>query len=82
MKKKIKKITILTVAILSLLVGVFGLALPLLPGVIFLLIGFLLFSLYYPKTRLWINKHLEKYPHLFSVIEKIEKWLVKTIGEI
>ena len=82
MQKKVKKVLILTVGIIFILLDLVGLVLPFLQGIIFLAIGFILISLCFPKIRLWVNKHTKKYPHLFAVIEKIEKWMIKFIGEI
>lgn len=82
MQKKIKKVLVLTVGIIFIILGLFGLVLPFLQGFIFLAIGLMLVSFCFPKVRLWINKHTERYPHLFSVINKIEMWIAKFIGEI
>lgn len=82
MKRKIKKIMVLTAGIIFILLGLFGLFLPFLQGILFLIIGFLILSLYFPKIRLRIQKHAEKSPHLFSLINKAEKWIAKIIGEI
>lgn len=82
MKKKAKKILVLTVGIIFIILGLFGLVLPFLQGIIFLAIGFILVSFCSPKIRLWVNKRTEGYPHLSSAINKIERWLNKIVGEI
>lgn len=73
---------VLTIGIIFVILGLFGLVLPFLQGILFLFIGFFLISFSFPKIRLWIEKYTEKYPHLFLVIKKIEKWITEIIGEI
>lgn len=82
MKKKVKKILVLVIGIIFIILGLFGLVLPFLQGILFLIIGLILVSLCFPEVRLWINKHTERYPHLFPMINKIEAWIVKFIGEV
>lgn len=82
MKKKIKKILVLSIGIIFIIFGLLGLILPFLQGIIFLSVGFLLLFSRFPKAQLWADKHTEKYPHLHKIIKKIESWLKKIIGEI
>lgn len=82
MQKKAKKILVLTIGIIFIIFGFFGLVLPFLQGFIFLAIGLILASLCSPKIRLWVNQHTVRFPRLFALINKIETWLVKFIGEI
>lgn len=82
MRKQVKKVAVLLLAIFFIALGLLGLVLPILQGVLFLIIGFILISFYFPEVRPRVNKHIEKFPHLFTVIDKIEKWMTKIIGEI
>jgi len=82
MLKKAKKILILIVAVAFILFGIVGLVLPVLQGVIFLIIGIVLLSLCFPKIRSFIKHHTEKRPHLAPIVAKIERWIIKVIGEI
>ncbi|MEK7190548.1 MAG: hypothetical protein AAB661_02175 [Patescibacteria group bacterium] len=82
MQKKAKKVLVLTIAIIFIVLGLIGLVLPFLQGILFLAIGLFLLSLYSPSTRLWIEKHTEKYPRLFAIVKKVDNWLTKIIGEI
>lgn len=82
MRKKVKKVLVLTVGIIFIILGLFGLVLPFLQGILFLFIGFLLISFCFPEVRPWVDKHLKKYPHLFRIIGGIEKWMTEVIGEI
>jgi hypothetical protein len=80
--KKAKKVLVLVIGIIFIVLGLFGLVLPFLQGFLFLAIGIILISLCFPKVRSWINKHTERYPHLFSIINEIEIWITKFIGEM
>ncbi len=82
MRQKLKKGLVLTIGIIFIILGLFGLVLPFLQGILFLIIGILLISLCFPAVRLKLKKHTERHPHTFSLITKMEKWLVKFIGEI
>lgn len=80
--KKVKQAAVLTIGSIFLILGLFGLVLPFLQGIIFLAIGLILLSFYSPKIRSQIEKHTQKYPHLFLAVKKIEAFLAKIIGEI
>lgn len=82
MKKKIKKIIILTLGIIFILLGLLGLVVPLLQGILFLLIGVILLSFYFPQTSTILKRYLHKHPHVVEKIEKIEKKVKEFIGEI
>lgn len=81
MIRNIKKGIVLAVGIIFLILGLFGLVLPFLQGFIFLAIGIVLVSFCFPEIRLWVNRRTEHYPHLSSVVNKIEKWVMKLMGE-
>jgi uncharacterized membrane protein YbaN (DUF454 family) len=80
--KNAKRILIIGVGIFFILLGLMGLVTPFLQGFLFLFIGLFLLSFTSPKIRFWIDKHTVKYPHLFELTKKIEKWMTKIIGEI
>lgn len=82
MQKKIKKILLLMIGIFFVILGFIGLVLPFLQGILFLFIGFLLISMCFPKIRLWMNRHTERYPHLHSALRKTEIWIINFIGEV
>jgi len=81
MEKKIKKALILTLGIIFIILGLFGLVLPFLQGFIFLAVGLVLVSFSFPRIRLTINKHAKRHPHLSSIVNKTESWIAKFIGE-
>ena len=82
MRKEAKKILVLTLGVIFIILGLLGLALPFLQGIIFLVIGFLLVSFCFPEIRPWVNKYTKRYPQLLATINKIDKWMIKIIGEI
>jgi uncharacterized membrane protein YbaN (DUF454 family) len=82
MKKKVKKILIFIVGLTFVLLGLLGLVLPFLQGILFLIIGIFLISLSLPKFQQWIKKRAEKSPSTLGIIEKVENWVAKNIGEL
>ena len=82
MIKKAKKVLVLSLGIIFIILGLVGLVLPFLQGIIFLAIGFILVSLCFPKIRFLINQHTKRYPRLFAIINKVEVWMLKLIGEV
>lgn len=82
MNKELKRILILVTAIIFLVLGVVGLALPFLQGFLFLAIGLILLSIASPKARLWIESHTRKFPKLHALVQRTEAWITKLIGEL
>ncbi|OGI68632.1 hypothetical protein A3A05_02695 [Candidatus Nomurabacteria bacterium RIFCSPLOWO2_01_FULL_41_12] len=82
MKKKAKRFLVLATGIIFIILGLLGTVLPFLQGFLFIAIGLMLLSFYFPKVRLWIEKHSEKYPRLFLIVKKVENFMIKIIGEI
>jgi uncharacterized membrane protein YbaN (DUF454 family) len=82
MKRNAKKLFILILGIIFIILGIVGLVLPFLQGIIFIVIGLILLSFFFPEIRLSLNKHTERYPHLSSLINRVEKWIAKFIGEV
>jgi uncharacterized membrane protein YbaN (DUF454 family) len=80
LKKKLKKYFIITLGVLSILVGLAGLVLPVLQGWFFLAIGALLLSMYSPGLRAWIDRRAAPYPKFHAFIEKAEAWTTKVFG--
>lgn len=80
MKKHAKRVLILTLGVLFLLLGLAGLVLPILQGWLFLAISLLLFSLYSPGLRAWLDRHTVRYPHLHRAIERANAWIVRIFG--
>jgi uncharacterized membrane protein YbaN (DUF454 family) len=79
-KKQIKKIVILALATLFLIAGLAGLVLPVLQGWLFLAISALLFSMYSPTLRAFIDKHTVKYPRIHKFVDKAQDWTTRVFG--
>mgnify|MGYP001603938073 CR=1 FL=1 len=82
MHKQVKKVLLLTIGVIFIIFGLVGLVLPFLQGILFLIIGLMLLSLYSPTIRHHIKKHAQKSPHALSLVNKVENWIAKFIGEI
>lgn len=70
----------LTLATVFLLLGLAGLVLPLLQGWLFLAISAILFSMYSPAFRAWMDKHTVKYPKIHKFVGKAQDWTTKVFG--
>ena len=80
MKKRLKKVLVLTLAAVFFVLGLAGLVLPLLQGWLFLAISAILFSMYSPRIRHWMDTHTVKYPKLHAMVEKAHGWTAKVFG--
>jgi uncharacterized membrane protein YbaN (DUF454 family) len=80
LKNKLKRILVISLGILSILVGLAGLVLPVLQGWFFLAIGALLLSMYSPRLRAWIYHHTSKFPKLHAWVLKADEWTTKVFG--
>jgi uncharacterized membrane protein YbaN (DUF454 family) len=80
LKKELKRIVVLTLASVFLLLGLAGLVLPVLQGWLFLAISAILFSMYSPSMRAWMDKHTVRYPRLHKVVNKAQDWTTKIFG--
>lgn len=81
MQRHIKRVFVLTIAVIFILLGLAGLVLPFLQGFLFLAIGLLLLSLYSPSVREWMDRHTVKYPKLHQLVLRAEGWVVGIIGK-
>jgi len=80
MKKHLKRVLVLGLAIIFIVLGIVGLALPFLQGFLFLAIGLLLLSLYSPRLRAYIDEKTVPYPRLHRFVIKAEAWVVRVFG--
>ena len=81
MMKHTKRLLIQFIAVLFLVFGVIGLALPFFQGILFILIGFILLSIYNPGVKEWSDAMLQKFPALKTPVEKVEQFFTRIIGE-
>ena len=82
MNPEIKRIILFIVAILFLILGLIGLALPFLQGFLFLAIGLILLSIASPKARAFIETYTRKYPKIHTFVAKMEKKISSVIGTV
>lgn len=81
MPKKLKQGLLLIAGISFVVLGAVGLALPFLQGFLFLAIGIALLSLWSPTLRARIHAHTIKYPKGHRVVERVEEWTKRVLGE-
>jgi uncharacterized membrane protein YbaN (DUF454 family) len=79
-RKQLKRFLVITLGVLSIIIGLAGLVLPILQGWLFLAIGILLLSMYSPGLRRWLYRHTSKFPKLHAVVVKMEAWTTRVIG--
>ncbi len=82
--KKVKQITIqITLAffgVLAIVIGVLGIALPILPGWPLIFIGFILISLESPRIDNYLNSLVSKNKHLEKYYLKTRFWMRSNLG--
>jgi len=81
MNKHVKRAMVFAAAIIFIVLGVVGLALPFLQGFLFLAIGLILLSIASPTAREWIEHHTRKFPKVHAFVQKVEKRITDIIGE-
>jgi uncharacterized membrane protein YbaN (DUF454 family) len=77
---RLKKIFHIAVGLTLIFVGIAGLVLPILDGVIFLLLGFILLSFESPYVEYHLSKLAHKSATLGSWYEKLNTWMRKVFG--
>ena len=75
MRKKIKKVGLITLGVFTVIFGLIAGPLPILPGFIFILLGLLIISIEYPILAEWLEKTSRKN-------KKMETWYKKAIGKL
>ena len=80
MPKEIKRALVLISSIVCIVLGLIGLALPLLQGIFLIALGLALFGLWSPKSRAWLGKQTASYPKVHTLVEKLENWVERVIG--
>ena len=82
MPRELKRTLILIAGIIFLILGLLGLAVPILQGVLFLIAGLILLSIASKKMRRWIESRTRPYPKIYTAGRKIEKWITALIGPV
>ncbi len=81
MHRHIKKVGVLTLGVIFIILGLLGLVLPVLQGILFLLIGLMLISLYSKTVRGWVEYIAKQHPKLERMLQKADSWIKRRIGE-
>jgi uncharacterized membrane protein YbaN (DUF454 family) len=79
-KRQLKKVIVITLGVLSIIIGLAGLVLPILQGWLFLAIGGLLLSMYSPRLRAWIHRRTEPFAHIHKFVVWAEGWTERVFG--
>jgi uncharacterized membrane protein YbaN (DUF454 family) len=82
MIKNTKRAVIVLVAFLFLVVGIAGIVLPVIPGLVFIAVSIILFSLFFPAIGEKTRRHTRKYPKLHQAIIDIEERVRRIVGEL
>ncbi|MBI5457315.1 hypothetical protein HY971_01135 [Candidatus Kaiserbacteria bacterium] len=82
MNREFKRVLVVLAAIVFILLGLLGFALPILQGFLFFAIGLILISISSPRFRAWAIVHTVRYPKIHAALEKIEKWILGIIGPL
>jgi uncharacterized membrane protein YbaN (DUF454 family) len=81
MRGFIRHTVIILVALFLILVGIVGLILPLLPGILFIVVGLLLLSAYNPRFEFWLHEQTKKYPPLHKMALELQAFIERIIGK-
>lgn len=65
-----------------MLLGVAGIFLPVLNGIIFLIAGLLLLSLYSPWAKDLLNRLGKTHPQAEKVVARVDQFVRKYVGEV
>jgi len=80
MHRHLKRTLVFFLGTCFIILGLVGLVLPILQGWLFLLIGLLLFSIYSPRLREWIDYYTKPYPKIHAMVSKAESWVARMFG--
>lgn len=80
LKRHIKRIVVLTLATIFFALGLAGLVLPVLQGWLFLAVSAILFSMYSPRLRAWVDRRTVNYPKLHAFVGRAHEWTAKVFG--
>lgn len=81
MRGYIKHTVIVFVAFMLIIVGLAGLVLPVLPGLLFIVVGCLLISAYNPRFEFWLHEQTKKYPPLHTMALDLQAFIERIIGK-
>lgn len=81
MKNNTKNAVLIFIALFLIIVGVAGLVLPLLPGILFIIVGLLILSAYNVRFEYWLHGITKKYPPLHTIALDIQAFIERILGK-
>lgn len=78
--KVVRRVTFDAFGWATVATGVVGVFLPILPGVLFLVIGFYFLSVHDERYGTLLRKYLHKYPTLASRLERLDRFVKRTFN--
>ncbi len=82
MIKHTKRTLIFILAVLFVVIGIAGLILPLIPGLVFIAVALVIFSLFFPIIGEKVRHHTVRYPKLHAIIERLDERVRRIVGEL
>jgi uncharacterized membrane protein YbaN (DUF454 family) len=77
-----KRTIVFFAALMCVVIGIAGLILPIIPGLVFLAVAAIIFSLFFPIIGEKMRHHTKRYPPLHTTIEKMDEWVRRTVGDL
>ncbi len=81
MIKHTKRAIVFLVGFILVIFGLAAFALPIIPGIVFVVVGLLLLSTFSPSMREWIDKHTRRFPKVHEGVAKIQHFISRIVGE-
>ncbi len=82
MIKHTKRTVIFLVAILFVFIGIAGLILPIIPGLVFIAVALIIFSLFFPIIGERVREYTVKYPKLHKVLNDMDERVRRIVGDL
>ena len=82
MIKHTKRTVIFLIAILFVFVGIAGLILPVIPGLVFIAVALIIFSLFFPIIVERVREYTVKYPKLHAIINSMDERVRHIVGDL
>jgi len=80
MKYHLKRALVISIAAVCIVLGLAGLVLPFLQGLLLLLVGVLLLSLYSPAVRRGLDRSTVRWPRVHHFVQRAEAWVARVFG--
>ena len=77
-----KRAIVFIIGLLLVFLGVLGLFLPFLQGILFIVLGLFLLSIFSPTLREAIERQTRKFPKVHAQVVKVQQFVDRIIGEV